>query len=72
MFDPFSFLQSHLSNLDAGRVNIEFVIANDSDEPGFQLPANLGDYFIGPGLRQRIQTLAENNLWHPARVHVGR
>ncbi|XP_057508869.1 E3 ubiquitin-protein ligase RING1-like [Actinidia eriantha] len=60
-FDPFSFLQSHLSNLAAGGANIEFVIANDSDELGFQLPANLGDYFIGPGLEQLIQQLAEND-----------
>ncbi|GFZ21353.1 hypothetical protein Acr_29g0005150 [Actinidia rufa] len=75
MFDPFSFLHSHLSNLASGGVNIDFVIANDSDELGFQLPANLGHYFIGPGLEQLIQQLTENDpqpLWHPGSFQVGR
>lgn len=31
-------------------------------EPGFRLPANIGDYFLGPaGLEQLIQQLAEND-----------
>ncbi|KAJ9552820.1 hypothetical protein OSB04_016865 [Centaurea solstitialis] len=29
--------------------------------PGFRVPSNLGDYFIGPGLEQLIQQLAEND-----------
>ncbi|XP_024990207.1 E3 ubiquitin-protein ligase RING1-like isoform X2 [Cynara cardunculus var. scolymus] len=42
---------------------IPFVIENnsDGDPSGFHLPANLGDYFIGPGLEQLIQQLAEND-----------
>ncbi|KAL6970139.1 RING-type E3 ubiquitin transferase [Sarracenia purpurea var. burkii] len=61
MFDPYMFLQNHLSNLASSGANIEFVIANNSSESGFQLPANIGDYFIGPGLEQLIQQLAEND-----------
>ncbi|KAL7162999.1 hypothetical protein ACSBR2_039157 [Camellia fascicularis] len=62
MFDPYAFLQNHLAALAAGGANIEFVVANNpSSEQGFQLPANLGDYFVGPGLEQLIQQLAEND-----------
>lgn len=60
-FDPFAFLQSHLANLSAGGANIEFVIADRSGGGSGRLPANLGDYFIGPGLEQLIQQLAEND-----------
>ncbi|KAJ6359277.1 hypothetical protein OIU76_000911 [Salix suchowensis] len=50
----------------AGGANIQFVIENNSgmggmDTTGFRLPTNLGDYFIGPGLEQLIQQLAEND-----------
>lgn len=34
---------------------------NSIEGGGFRLPANLGDYFIGPGLEQLIQQLAEND-----------
>ncbi|KAD4584066.1 hypothetical protein R6Q59_037052 [Mikania micrantha] len=62
-FNPFAFLQSYLSTLRAGGANIQFVIENntDVDPSGFRLPSNLGDYFIGPGLEQLIQQLAEND-----------
>ncbi|KVI04436.1 E3 ubiquitin-protein ligase RING1-like isoform X1 [Cynara cardunculus var. scolymus] len=62
-FNPFAFLQNYLSTLRAGGANIQFVIENnsDGDPSGFHLPANLGDYFIGPGLEQLIQQLAEND-----------
>lgn len=62
-FNPFAFLQNYLSTLRAGGANIQFVIENnnDGDPSGFRLPANLGDYFIGPGLEQLIQQLAEND-----------
>ncbi|MBA0772670.1 hypothetical protein Gotri_008010, partial [Gossypium trilobum] len=40
---------------------IEFVIQNNPSEPGFRIPVNIGDYFIGPGLEQLIQQLAEND-----------
>ncbi|KAK8564100.1 hypothetical protein V6N13_005685 [Hibiscus sabdariffa] len=59
-FDPFTFIQNHLNDLRSSGARIEFVIQNPS-EAGFRLPANIGDYFIGPGLEQLIQQLAEND-----------
>ncbi|KAK9117849.1 hypothetical protein Scep_015942 [Stephania cephalantha] len=63
IFNPFMFLQNYLQTLRAGGANIQFVIENSPSEGGggFRLPANLGDYFIGPGLEQLIQQLAEND-----------
>ncbi|KAK6925450.1 Zinc finger, RING-type [Dillenia turbinata] len=61
VFNPFLFLQSYLQNLRAGGANIQFVIENHSGDQAFRLPSNLGDYFIGPGLEQLIQQLAEND-----------
>ncbi|KAE8677886.1 E3 ubiquitin-protein ligase RING1-like [Hibiscus syriacus] len=60
-FDPFTFIQNHLNDLRSRGAQIEFVIQNNPSEQGFRLPANLGDYFIGPGLEQLIQQLAEND-----------
>lgn len=62
-FNPFVFLQNYLQTLRAGGANVQFVIENNnSNSPeGFRLPANLGDYFVGPGLEQLIQQLAEND-----------
>ncbi|KAE8732837.1 E3 ubiquitin-protein ligase RING1-like [Hibiscus syriacus] len=60
-FDPFTFIQNHLNDLRSGGAQIEFLMQNNPSEPGFRLPANLGDYFIGPGLEQLIQQLAEND-----------
>lgn len=71
-FNPFHFLQNYLQALVAGGANVQFVLDNQaSDGAGdgvFRLPAwssssssNLGDYFIGPGLEQLIQQLAEND-----------
>ncbi|MBA0682804.1 hypothetical protein Goari_024497 [Gossypium aridum] len=60
-FDPFTFIQNHLSDLRSSGAQIEFVIQNSPSESGFRLPANVGDYFIGPGLEQLIQQLAEND-----------
>ncbi|KAJ6748895.1 E3 UBIQUITIN-PROTEIN LIGASE PRAJA [Salix purpurea] len=65
-FNPLAFLQNYLQTMRAGGANIQFVIENNSgmggmDTTGFRLPANLGDYFIGPGLEQLIQQLAEND-----------
>ncbi|KAF8407424.1 hypothetical protein HHK36_006557 [Tetracentron sinense] len=58
VFNPFLFLQNYLQTLTAtaGGANIQLV----SDQ-GFRLPTNLDDYFIGPGLEQLIQQLAEND-----------
>ncbi|OMO78076.1 Zinc finger, RING-type [Corchorus capsularis] len=60
-FDPLAFIQSHLSDLRSSGAHIEFVIQNNPSDTGFRLPANIGDYFIGPGLEQLIQQLAEND-----------
>ncbi|KAK8617465.1 hypothetical protein V6N13_080381 [Hibiscus sabdariffa] len=61
VFDPFAFIQNHLNDLRSSGARIEFVIQNNPSEAGFRLPANIGDYFIGPGLEQLIQQLAEND-----------
>ncbi|KAJ8769902.1 hypothetical protein K2173_008984 [Erythroxylum novogranatense] len=57
-FNPFDFLRDHIQNLQSGGARIQFVIEN---HPSGRSPANLGDYFIGPGLEQLIQQLAEND-----------
>uniref|UniRef100_A0A5B6ZW55 RING-type E3 ubiquitin transferase n=1 Tax=Davidia involucrata TaxID=16924 RepID=A0A5B6ZW55_DAVIN len=59
-FNPFAFLHNYL-NTRAGGANIQFVIGNNSSDPGFGLRGNLGDYFIDHGLEQLIQQLAEND-----------
>ncbi|XP_043695542.1 E3 ubiquitin-protein ligase RING1-like [Telopea speciosissima] len=62
VFNPFLFLQNYIQSMRAGGANIQFVVENNpSDHGGFRLPTNLGDYFIGPGLEQLIQQLAEND-----------
>uniref|UniRef100_A0A2P2KUF9 RING-type E3 ubiquitin transferase n=1 Tax=Rhizophora mucronata TaxID=61149 RepID=A0A2P2KUF9_RHIMU len=60
-FNPLDFLRSHLQNLHSGGARIQFVVDNNPLDPGFRLAANLGDYFVGPGLEQLIQQLAEND-----------
>ncbi|XP_052181181.1 E3 ubiquitin-protein ligase RING1-like isoform X4 [Diospyros lotus] len=60
-FNPFAFLHNYINTLRAGGANIQLVIENNSSDPGFRLPSNLGDYFIGPGLEQLIQQLTEND-----------
>ncbi|KAJ8426940.1 LOW QUALITY PROTEIN: hypothetical protein Cgig2_015785 [Carnegiea gigantea] len=60
-FNAIDFLQNYLQNLRASGANVQFVVENHPPEAGFQLPANLGDYFLGPGLEQLIQQLAEND-----------
>ncbi|XP_068639875.1 E3 ubiquitin-protein ligase RING1-like [Aristolochia californica] len=64
VFNPFNFLQNYLNSLMAGGASIQFVLENNPSDgagAGFRFPANLGDYFIGPGLEQLIQQLAEND-----------
>ncbi|KAL8041727.1 hypothetical protein ABFS82_09G002800 [Erythranthe guttata] len=66
-FNPFSFLNNYINNLQSRGANIQLVF----ESPGggglggmgadFRIPSNLGDYFIGPGLEQLIQQLAEND-----------
>ncbi|CAN4090338.1 unnamed protein product [Withania somnifera] len=63
-FDPFEYLQTHLASRRANGVTFEFVIeggGGDSGGGGLGLPANIGDYFIGPGFEELIQHLAEND-----------
>ncbi|OWM62713.1 hypothetical protein CDL15_Pgr020007 [Punica granatum] len=66
VFNPLLFLQNYFQTLRSGGANIQFVIENSPGAGGdaaFRIPANinLGDYFIGPGLEQLIQQLAEND-----------
>eukprot|EP00262_Sarcandra_glabra_P000747 TRINITY_DN10866_c0_g1_i1.p1 TRINITY_DN10866_c0_g1~~TRINITY_DN10866_c0_g1_i1.p1 ORF type:complete len:342 (+),score=15.69 TRINITY_DN10866_c0_g1_i1:73-1098(+) len=58
VFNPFMFLQNYLQTVMAGGANIQLVIDNNNSD---RFPTNLGDYFIGPGLEQLIQQLAEND-----------
>ncbi|XP_022897083.1 E3 ubiquitin-protein ligase RING1-like [Olea europaea var. sylvestris] len=65
-FNPFAFLNQYVNGLQSRGANIQLVF----EGPGggglghgvdFGLPSNLGDYFVGPGLEQLIQQLAEND-----------
>ncbi|KAG4910019.1 hypothetical protein JHK84_055905 [Glycine max] len=61
MFDPMVFLQNHIQGLRADGANIQVDFGHPSEQQGFRLPANIGDYFMGPGLEQFIQQLADND-----------
>ncbi|KAI3421669.1 RING-type E3 ubiquitin transferase [Psidium guajava] len=56
---------SHLQDLQSSGAQIQFVVESSPSQGrgggGFRLPANVGDYFMGPGLEQLIQQLAEND-----------
>ncbi|CAL9081503.1 E3 ubiquitin-protein ligase RING1-like [Musa acuminata AAA Group] len=56
-FNPMVFLQDYFQQLLSGGANIQVVIEGG---PSGGI-GNLGDYFIGPGLEQLIQQLAEND-----------
>ncbi|KAJ4838858.1 hypothetical protein Tsubulata_010892, partial [Turnera subulata] len=62
-YNPFDFLRNHIHSLQSNGARIQFVIENhpSGSDQGFRLPGNIGDYFIGPGLEQLIQQLAEND-----------
>ncbi|XP_065866884.1 E3 ubiquitin-protein ligase RING1 [Euphorbia lathyris] len=60
-FNPMQFLRNHIQNLESNGARIQLVFENNASEPGLRLPPNLGDYFVGPGLEQLIQQLAEND-----------
>eukprot|EP01018_Ginkgo_biloba_P011669 Gb_10869 [translate_table: standard] len=60
-FNPMTFLQGHLQNMLGGAGNVQIVFENNTGGGATRLPGNLGDYFLGPGLEQLIQHLAEND-----------
>eukprot|EP01018_Ginkgo_biloba_P005982 Gb_14066 [translate_table: standard] len=61
-FNPLMFLQGQMQNLVGGAGgNVEIFFDNGTGTGPTILPANLGDYFLGPGLDQLIQQLAEND-----------
>ncbi|CAI9761929.1 unnamed protein product [Fraxinus pennsylvanica] len=59
VFDPFAYLMNLLASQRATGVNYQFVVGNQPS--GFSLPADMGDYFMGPGFEQLIQQLTEND-----------
>ncbi|KAI3922949.1 hypothetical protein MKW98_007080 [Papaver atlanticum] len=70
VFNPLMFFQNYINSMAGGGADIQFVIENNPMDGelgggggggGFRLPSNLGDYFLGPGLEQLIQQLAEND-----------
>ncbi|KAM3338954.1 E3 ubiquitin-protein ligase RING1-like [Capsicum galapagoense] len=62
-FDPVTFLQGHLAARRANGVTFEFIIDGGGNGAGggMPLPANFGDYFVGSGMEELIQHLAEND-----------
>ncbi|KAE8792260.1 E3 ubiquitin-protein ligase RING1-like [Hordeum vulgare] len=65
-FDVTDFLHGHLGGLLSGGATIQIVLEGSSFPAGFaSFPAaagvSLGDYFMGSGLEQLIQQLAEND-----------
>ncbi|GER38432.1 RING/U-box superfamily protein [Striga asiatica] len=68
-FNPFSFLNNYINGLQSRGANIQVVFEGPRGGAAgmggggvdFRLPMNFGDYFIGPGLEQLIQQLAEND-----------
>ncbi|XP_023551575.1 E3 ubiquitin-protein ligase RING1-like [Cucurbita pepo subsp. pepo] len=60
-YDPFVFLQNHLRGIFDSGADVVFEIPRHASHSGFSMPQNVGDYFIGPGLEQLIQLLADND-----------
>ncbi|KAL6579449.1 hypothetical protein OROMI_009665 [Orobanche minor] len=60
-FNPASYLLDLFANRRASGIDYQFVIGDSPSASGFSLPANIGDYFVGPGFEQLIQQLAEND-----------
>jgi len=59
-FNPMVMLQGQMQNFLGGGGNVEVFFDNGTGNPR-RLPGNFGDYFLGPGLDQLIQQLAEND-----------
>ncbi|GFP90336.1 putative uncharacterized protein at4g01020 chloroplastic [Phtheirospermum japonicum] len=49
-FDPASYLFNLLANRRANGIDYQFVFEDHPSVSGFSLPANVGDYFVGPGI----------------------
>lgn len=62
-FNPMMFLQGQLMQnlMGAGGGNVEIFVDDRTGAGPTRLPGNVGDYFLGPGLDQLIQQLAEND-----------
>ncbi|KAL3512424.1 hypothetical protein ACH5RR_025141 [Cinchona calisaya] len=62
-FNPVAFLNNYVNTMRAGGANIQLVLENPGGGGGFEFGGggNFGDYFIGSGLEQLIQQLAEND-----------
>ncbi|XP_040381357.1 E3 ubiquitin-protein ligase RING1-like [Oryza brachyantha] len=61
-FDPSNFLHDHFTGLLSGGATIQIVLEGSSASfPGASSGISLGDYFVGSGLEQLIQQLAEND-----------
>ncbi|KQJ97203.1 E3 ubiquitin-protein ligase RING1-like [Brachypodium distachyon] len=65
-FDPVTFFQNYIHSLMEGGANIQVLLddASVSLAPGLggrTGGASFGDYFVGPGLEQLIEQLAEND-----------
>ncbi|CAM6125427.1 unnamed protein product [Calypogeia fissa] len=58
--NPMLLLQGQVQNFLGGGGNVEVFFDNGTGVPR-RLPGNIGDYFLGPGLDQLIQQLAEND-----------
>jgi E3 ubiquitin-protein ligase RNF115/126 len=67
VFDPVMFIQNYLHGLMEGGANIQVLLDDASVNlgPGLGMGrvggASFGDYFVGPGLEQLIEQLAEND-----------
>lgn len=59
-FNSMLMLQGQMQNFLGGGGNVEVFFDNGTGIPR-RLPGNFGDYFLGPGLDQLIQQLAEND-----------
>ncbi|KAH7294467.1 hypothetical protein KP509_27G002200 [Ceratopteris richardii] len=57
---PVLLLRGRIQNLLSMRDN-ELMYENDTGGATLRLPGSIGDYFLGPGLDQLIQQLAEND-----------
>ncbi|KAL6643246.1 hypothetical protein ACP70R_021427 [Stipagrostis hirtigluma subsp. patula] len=66
-FDPFMFIQNYVNSLMEGGANIQVLLGDESVSlgPGLGMGRmggqSFGDYFVGPGLEQLIEQLAEND-----------